>query len=554
MSDFVPRGRDGHVPQKLWVWSPSDRGHPDQGRARPLPQPRPGTTRRAPHFDDLTFVPCTLSRVPLEGYRETLRHRHRARRAARSEADPPATPITIAGMSYGALSRNAKQALGIAATRVGISTTTGDGGMLDLEREASDQLVYQVLPSRYGFDPHHLRMADAAEIVIGQGAKPGTGGLLLGAKVSPIIAEARTLPPGVDQRSPCRHPDFVGPDDLQIKIEELREATDGQIPIYVKIGACRVPDDVKLACKAGADVIVIDGMEGGTGASPDSLMDHTGIPTLAATVEAVAALREMRLDGVVNLIISGGIRNGVDAAKALALGADAVSIGTAAMIALGCNRPTTSRTTTRMGTEPGACHHCHTGLCPVGITTQDEELIARLPVDEAADRVEGFLNSMTQELQMFARACGKNDVHDLEPEDLRAMTIEASAITGIPLVGTDFAFRPFVRRRRLRAMAAQTHQTATPAPQRSQLDAFLLTCPTAVRVPRRVLLGGEVTVRATSSEDERALFSYLYFRHNAAGDQREWQFHSSGCREWFQAERDTRDNRVLQVAPPGELA
>jgi len=285
-------------------------------------------------------------------------------------------------------------------------------------------------------------MANAAEIVIGQGAKPGTGGVLLGAKVSETIAEARQLPPGVDQRSPCRHPDFVGPDDLQIKIEELREATDGQIPIYVKIGACRVPDDVKLACKAGADVIVIDGMEGGTGASPDSLMNHTGIPTLAAVVEATAAIREMKLDGVVNLIISGGIRNGVDAAKAIALGADAVSIGTAAMIALNCNRPIYVEDYRRMGTEPGACHHCHTGLCPVGITTQDEELIARLPVDEAAERVEGFLNSMTQELQMFARACGKNAVHDLEPEDLRAMTIEASAITGVPLVGTDFAFRP----------------------------------------------------------------------------------------------------------------
>ena len=168
--------------------------------------------------------------MPLEGYREACDTAIEI--GARHGAKPIrlATPITIAGMSYGALSRNAKQALGMAATRVGISTTTGDGGMLDLEREASDQLVYQVLPSRYGFNPHHLRMANAAEIVIGQGAKPGTGGVLLGAKVSPIIAEARTLPPGVDQRSPCRHPDFVGPDDLQIKIEELREATDGADP------------------------------------------------------------------------------------------------------------------------------------------------------------------------------------------------------------------------------------------------------------------------------------------------------------------------------------
>src|SRR5919204_1345194 len=297
--------------------------------------PPPGPPRPAAR----TLAPGALSGGPREGSGEwrgtamEIGGRHGAKPIRLK------TPITIAGMSYGALSRNAKRALGIAATRAGISTTTGDGGMLDLEREASDQLVYQVLPSRYGFNPHHLRMANAAEIVVGQGAKPGTGGVLLGAKVSPIIAEARTLPPGVDQRSPVRHPDFVGPDDMQIKIEELREATDGQIPIYVKIGACRVPDDVKLACKAGADVIVIDGMEGGTGASPDSLMNHTGIPTMAATVEAVAAIREMRLEGIVNLIVSGGIRNGVDAAKALALGADPVSIGTAAMIALNCNRP-----------------------------------------------------------------------------------------------------------------------------------------------------------------------------------------------------------------------
>ena len=193
--------------------------------------------RVVPNLDDLTFVPCTLSRVPLEGYREKCETRTVL--GTRFAANPVVLdrPITIAGMSYGALSGRAKTALGTAAKRAGISTTTGDGGMCREEREAVDTMVYQVLPSRYGFNPDHMKMAQAIEIVVGQGAKPGTGGVLLGSKVSEEIAEQRTLPVGVDQRSPVRHPDFIGPDDLQLKIEEIREATDWQVPIYVKMGA-----------------------------------------------------------------------------------------------------------------------------------------------------------------------------------------------------------------------------------------------------------------------------------------------------------------------------
>jgi glutamate synthase domain-containing protein 2 len=398
------------------------------------------TLRKFVSFDELTFVPCSLSRVPLEGYREKCATETVLGTRFAKKPIVLNTPITIAGMSFGALSRNAKVALGRAATRVGTTTPPRDGGMLPAEREASKQLVYQVLPSRYGFNPHHLRSANALEIVVGQGAKPGTGGVLLGQKVSEEIAQIRELPPGVDQRSPVRHPDWTGADDLVVKIEELREATDWELPIYIKIGASRVADDVKLAAKAGVDVIVLDGAEGGTAASPDILMEHTGIPTLAAIVEAKTALREIGLDGVVQLIVSGGIRGGVDAAKALALGADAVSIGTAALIALNCNRPIYVEDYHALGTEPYACHHCHTGRCPVGITTQDPELMQRLPVEEAAERVVNFLNSMTMEIQMLARACGKNNVHDLEPEDLRALTLEASFITGIPVVGTNQVF------------------------------------------------------------------------------------------------------------------
>ncbi|MBI4608031.1 MAG: FMN-binding glutamate synthase family protein [Candidatus Rokubacteria bacterium] len=394
--------------------------------------------RPLPSLDDLTFLPCTLTRVPLEGYREkcstkTVLGTRFAERPIELEI-----PVMITGMSYGALSYNAKVALAQGASKVGTSTTTGDGGMLPAEREHSKILIYEVLPSRYGIDVHHLKVADGIELTVGQGAKPGTGGVLLGSKVSAEIARMRDLPEGVDQRSPARHPDWLGPDDMIIKIEELREATDWQVPVFVKMGATRVYDDVKLAAKAGADVIVVDGMEGGTGASPELLQNHTGIPTLAAVCEARRALEDMALYGEVQLIIAGGIRSGADAAKALALGADAVYIGTAALIALNCNKSLYVEDYHRLGTEPYACHHCHTGRCPVGITTQDPELMKRLPIPEAAERVANFLHAMTLEIQMLARACGKADVHDLEPEDLRALTVEASAITGIPLVGTNW--------------------------------------------------------------------------------------------------------------------
>ena len=392
------------------------------------------TTRHVPSFDDLTFIPCTLSRVPLEGYRE----RCVTRTVLGTRCEQPLeldTPIAITGMSFGALSASAKEALGRAATQVGTSTTTGDGGMHPRERAASEKLVYQVTPSHYGNNPHHMRTADAVEIVIGQGAKPGTGGVLLGFKVSDEVADMRDLPKGVDQRSPVRHPDFIGADDLRLKIEELREVTGHQVPIFVKLGACRVYDDVRLAVKSGADVVVIDGLEGASAASPLLLFDHTGVPTLAAVVEAREALIEIGAYGDVQIVIAGGIRNGVDAAKALALGADCVYIGTAAMIALNCNAPLYEEDYAKLGVSPGTCRECHTGLCPVGVATQDPDLVARLEVDAATERVVNFLNAMTMEIQMLARCCGKSDVHNLEPEDLRSLTLEAEAITGVPLVG-----------------------------------------------------------------------------------------------------------------------
>ena len=398
-------------------------------------------------FDDLTFLPCGLTRIPLEGYRESCSTKTVLGTRFAEKPVELDIPVMVTGMSYGALSYNAKVALARGARQAGTSTTTGDGGLLPAERENSRVLVYEVLPSRYGINIHHLRSADAIELTIGQGAKPGTGGLLLGSKVSEEIARIRDLPSGVDQRSPARHPDFLGPDDMVLKIEELREATDWRVPIFVKLGASRVYDDVKLAAKAGADVVVIDGMEGGTGASPDLLQEHTGIPTLAAVCEARAALEELGLYGVVQLIIAGGLRHGSDMAKALALGADAVSIGIGALLALGCNRPTYRENSLEidatpdyaaLGTRPGECSACHTGRCPVGITTQDDLLSKRLDPDLAARRVANYLRALTMEVTMLARACGKSDVHNLEPEDLAALTIEAAAMARVPLAGTDW--------------------------------------------------------------------------------------------------------------------
>jgi glutamate synthase domain-containing protein 2 len=397
-----------------------------------------GSKRKLPHFDDLLFLGASISRYPLEGYREKcatdvwLGTRH-ARTPIHLDI-----PVTIAGMSFGALSGPAKEALGRGATEAGTSTTTGDGGMTEEERGHSRTLVYQYLPSRYGMNPDDLRRADAIEIVVGQGAKPGGGGMLLGQKISDRVAEMRNLPKGIDQRSACRHPDWTGPDDLEIKILELREITDWEKPIYVKVGGARPYYDTALAAKAGADVVVVDGMQGGTAATQDVFIENVGMPTLACIPQAVKALQDLGMHREVQLIVSGGIRSGADVAKALALGADAVAIGTAALVALGDNDPIYEEEYRRLGTTAGAYDDWHEGRDPAGITTQDPELYGRFDPVVGGRRLRNYLKVMTLEAQTIARACGKSHLHNLEPEDLCALTIEAAAMAGVPLAGTDW--------------------------------------------------------------------------------------------------------------------
>ncbi len=392
--------------------------------------------KKIPTWDDLTFLPGTLTRFVIEGYREKCETKTilgpRCKRPLELDI-----PIYITGMSFGALSHEAKTALARGATMAGTATCSGEGGMIPDERRYSSKWFYQCIQSRYGFNPHHLLLADGCEFFIGQGAKVGLGGHLMGQKVSDQVAEMRSLPAGIDQRSPARHPDWLGPDDLSLKIQEIREATNWEIPIQLKLGAARVYDDVRMAAKTDPDCIYMDGMEGSTGAGPHLATEETGVPGIAAIRQARKALDDVGQSGNISLIYAGGIRNGGDVAKALALGADAVAIGHSSLMALNCNKDIPEADFEKeIGVEAGDCYHCHTGRCPVGVATQDPVLRKRLNPDDAAERVYNFLHTLTIECQMFARACGKTNVHSLEPEDLAALTMEASALAQVPLAGS----------------------------------------------------------------------------------------------------------------------
>ena len=378
-----------------------------------------GKMSQISHFDDLIFLNAQVSRPPIDYYREpcdteVILGTRYAEHPLRLKA-----PIIIGAMSFGAISKEAKLAIAYAARELGIAVSTGEGGMIPEEREIAPLVIAQYASGRFGVSAEYLRTSDAIEIKIGQGAKPGQGGLLLGEKVVGEVSKIRGLPEGSDAISPARHLDIVGPEDLKMKIEQLREITDWKVPVAVKFAAGRVKDDVKIAAKAGADFIIIDGKPAGTGAAPESLIEFAGIPTIAAITQADVALKEVGVRKEVSLVASGGIRTGVDVAKAIALGADAVAIATGVLVAMGCKR----------------CGLCFTGKCPYGIATQDPNLRKRLNVKVASVRVANYLKSVVEELKMFTQLSGKTSIRNLEKEDLRALTLEASMMTGVKLVG-----------------------------------------------------------------------------------------------------------------------
>ncbi|MEM1550670.1 MAG: glutamate synthase-related protein [Candidatus Bathyarchaeia archaeon] len=379
-----------------------------------------GPRRKLPNFDDFVILCAQTSRPPIDSYREpcgtdvTIGGRFNKNAALHLPV-----PIIINAMSFGAISKEAKIAVARGASMLGIPVNTGEGGMLPEERLEAKKLIAQYASGRFGISAESLNAADAIEIKIGQGAKAGMGGLLMAEKVVGEVAKIRGIPEGTDAVSPARHMDIVGPEDLKMKIEQLREITDWKKPIFVKYSPGRVSDDVKIAAKAGADAIVIDGKQAGTGAAPDIVLEEAGLPTIAAIVEADRGLRQIGLRHEVKLIASGGIRTGADIVKALALGADAVGIATGVLIAMGCT----------------VCGLCNTGRCPRGIATQDLELRKRLNIEEASRRIYNYLSAIVKEVKMLTQLAGKTHIRNLDKEDLRALTYDAAKITGVKLAG-----------------------------------------------------------------------------------------------------------------------
>jgi glutamate synthase domain-containing protein 2 len=397
-----------------------------------------GTQGPTPNFDMITVVPSQIaSEAPRDKYREECDMQVVIGEDTCENPMVLKLPFVWPAMSFGALSKEAKLALAIGAAMTGIATNTGEGGLLPEERwlsrgyadekrkqkkwEPGGSLVVQWSTGRWGVSAEYVNSGDAIEVKIGQGAKPGMGGHLLGAKVTEAVSEVRGIPVGSDALSPCRYYDVQTMDDMKHMVAFLRDVTEHKYPILFKLGPSRPYADVAACIEAGADAISIDGLVGGTGCSPDLVTQGVGIPTIACIPPAVQALKDYGVHRKVKLIALGGIRNGLDAFKAMAMGADAVGFGSAAEVALGCR----------------VCYACHKGNCPYGITSQKEEFRARLDPVEGGERLANFIRATGEEVKILTMLSGHSSTADLSPEDLRAMDLNTAALTGLKLAGFD---------------------------------------------------------------------------------------------------------------------
>lgn len=370
-----------------------------------------GTQMKMPGWDDILILGAQLNPPPLNDGEPvdtvTVIGKH-AKKPLVLE-----NPVFISHMSFGALSKEAKVSLARGSALAKSAMCSGEGGILPEEKAAADKYIFEYVPNRYSVTPENLRTSDAIEIKIGQGTKPGMGGHLPGDKVTREIAAIRGREIGKDIQSPSKFSDVQTKEDLKELVSMLREASEGR-PIGIKIAAGKIERDLEYCVFAEPDFITIDGRGGATGSSPLILREATSVPTVYALHRARKYLDSIGSD--IDLIITGGLRVSSDFAKAIAMGATAVAVASAALIAAACQQ----------------YRICGTGMCPAGIATQDPALRARLNGDAAAQRVANYLNVSLEELKMFARITGHKNLHDLSVEDLVTINREISEYTNIP--------------------------------------------------------------------------------------------------------------------------
>lgn len=373
-----------------------------------------GSLKKLPFsLDDIHFIPAQINKIPLnhEEYVNT-------QLKLGSQAKKPlkvSSPIMISGMSFGAVSKNVKQIINEAATKLKIAFNSGEGGLIDEEKSQGwDYHIIQYSTGKFGINEDIIKKAAAVEIRFGQGAYPGKGSYLPAEKMTSEVARIRGLEQGEAAYSPAHHQDITSPQDVEDKVSWLRDITDG-VPIGAKIGCGDVKKDIKILANSEVDFITLDGFGGGTGATDQYVRDNVGIPLWAALPQAYDSLKEMDLKDKISIIASGGLRSSADFAKCLALGADAVYIGTAALIAINCQQ----------------YRICNTGLCPTGITTQNPQLTKQIDPDKGVQRLMNFIRLSTEEMANLTRIVGKNDINELDRGDIISIKKELSQICGI---------------------------------------------------------------------------------------------------------------------------
>ncbi len=370
-----------------------------------------GTSRPMPNWDDILILGAQLNPPPLDEHAHVYTTTVIGKNAKRPMVIE--NPVYISHMSFGAMSKETKVALAKGSALAKTAMCSGEGGILPEEMQSAYKYIFEYVPNLYSVTDENLKNADAIEIKIGQGTKPGMGGHLPGEKVTPEIAEIRNKPLGQDVISPSKFPNINTREDLKNLVSELRERSDGR-PIGIKIAAGKIEKDLEYCVFAEPDFITIDGRGGATGASPAIVRDSTSVPTVFALYRARKYLDSVKSD--ISLVITGGLRVSSDFAKAIAMGADAVAVASAGLIAAACQQ----------------YRICGSGMCPMGMATQDEELRSRFKEEPAVLRVANFLNCSLEELRTFARITGHENLHDMNVSDLCTTSREISEFTNIP--------------------------------------------------------------------------------------------------------------------------